>query len=159
MRRTPVLIPVKVVVGIAALRERKQAPLPLGSWFRLRTGLALLLTLRSFLWILFLRNVALAAFFQSGGTLGVELGEMGPLGRNIGLREDGLNRTLRDTGFTIDAVYRIDVKHLLVLVEAFHRADSHAVGILTIVTRLTNGVSHRNRSFLLVSIHGRPLGL
>src|SRR5207249_2746282 len=39
-------------------------------------------------------------------------------------------------------------EHLLVLVEALHGADGHAVGVLAIVAGLADGVRHEMGSFL-----------
>src|SRR5579875_1079521 len=134
-------------------------PFPYGRGSNYEDELALLLALRAFLRILLLGNVAGAALFEGGRAFGVKRCKAGPLRRNVGLGEDSLDRTFGNTSFTIDAVNGIDVKHLLVLVEAFHRADGHAIRILAVVARLANSVSHCNRSFLLVSIYGRPSGL
>jgi hypothetical protein len=36
----------------------------------------------------------------------------------------------------------VDVEHLFAFVEAFHRANDNAIGVLTAEARLNNNVSH-----------------
>src|SRR5262249_29959256 len=88
---------------------------------------------------------ALPAVLQRGGLLGVQRREAGPLGRHVGLGEDGLDGALRHARLAVDAVGRVDVEHLLVLVEALDRANGNAIGVLAVVAGLANGVGHRNR--------------
>src|SRR5262249_39312753 len=88
--------------------------------FRVFRGGSLLLALGAFL-VRPLLGDAAAGLLQRRGTLGVERRETGPLAGHVRLGVDGLDRALRHAGFTIDAVGRVDVEHLLVLVEAFHR--------------------------------------
>src|SRR5262249_40413627 len=104
---------------------------------------SLLLALGAFLGVGLLGDLALAAVLEGGGALGVEGGEAGPLGRHVGLGEDGLDGALRHARLAVDAVGRVDVEHLLVLVEALHRADRDAVGVLAVVAGLADGVGHR----------------
>src|SRR5262249_26692933 len=54
---------------------------------------------------------------------------------------------LRHACLAVDAVLRVDVQHLLILPEALDRADGHAIGVLAVVARLANDVSHRNSPF------------
>src|SRR5262249_17055574 len=55
--------------------------------------------------------------------LGVESDVMPPFLGNIVFMEDRLDRAFRHAGLAVDAILRVDVEHLLALVEAFHRAD------------------------------------
>jgi len=55
---------------------------------------------------------------------------------------NGLDRALRNTGLAIDALFRMDIEHLLALVEAFDGADDNTVGISAANARLGNNVSH-----------------
>jgi hypothetical protein len=64
------------------------------------------------------------------------------LRRDVGFGINCLNRALRNTCFTIDTIDRVDVKHRLILVETLHRADDNTIGVLAIMARLANGVSH-----------------
>src|SRR6516165_2912668 len=83
-----------------------------------------------------------ATGFQLRRFLGVELGEAAPLSRNIGFREDGFDRTFGHAGFAVDAINRVDVEHMLPLIEAFDRADDDAVRVFAVMARLSNSVSH-----------------
>src|SRR5262249_20061593 len=56
--------------------------------------------------------------------------------------EDRFHRALRDTRFAVDAIDGVNVQHHVVLVETLYRADNGAVGVLAIVARLADGVSH-----------------
>src|ERR1022692_2494032 len=78
----------------------------------LSTVLRLLLALRAFLRVALFGDVAVAAGLEGGGALGVHRREAGPLGRHVGLREDGFHRALGDARFAVDAVGRVDVEHL-----------------------------------------------
>src|SRR5262249_59924368 len=84
-----------------------------------------------------------ARIVQSRGFLRVERRVVRPLWRHVGFGEDRLDRAFGHARLAIDAIIRVDPKHHVVLVEALHRADRDAVGILAVVTRLANGVSHR----------------
>ena len=57
-------------------------------------------------------------------------------------REDGFVRALGHARLAVDALFRVDVEHLVVLVEAFDRTDGDAVGVLAIVTGLANNMRH-----------------
>src|SRR5262245_30531876 len=113
MRRTPVVDIRRVWQGAG---EERGGPEGRGPAL-LPSCALLLLALGAFLGVLLLGDVALAALLEGGGALGVELGEAGPLGGDVGLGEDGLDRALGDAGLAVDAVRRVDVQHLLVLVE------------------------------------------
>src|SRR5829696_4081578 len=89
-----------------------------------------------------------AGVLEGGRLLGVQLHVAGPLGRGVGLGEDGLDRALGDARLAVDAVVRVDVQHHLVLVEALHRTDDTAVGVLAVVTGGGDDVSHESGSVL-----------
>src|SRR5262245_46529131 len=99
-----------------------------------------LLALRPFLRRLLLGDVA--GIFQCGAAFRIQLDVARPLGRAVRLNVNGLDRAFRHAGLAVDAVVRIDVQHLLVLVEALHRTDDAAVGVLAVVTRSSDDVSH-----------------
>ena len=42
--------------------------------------------------------------------------------------KDGLDRTLWNTGFTVNALIRVDVEHFLAFIEALDRANNNAIG-------------------------------
>src|SRR5205823_11475833 len=73
---------------------------------------------------------------QNGYALGVERNEMLPLRRHLGSREDCGDGALRDARPAINALVRVDIEHLLILIEAIGRADGDAIGVLAIVARL-----------------------
>src|SRR5262249_44986031 len=76
------------------------------------------LTGRLLLRVLLFRDVPLAAgLLERSGLFGIELRVVRPLGRDIGLGEDGFHGAFRHAGFTVDAVNRIDVQHHVVLIE------------------------------------------
>jgi len=85
--------------------------------------------------------------FQGSHALGIELNELRPLARDACFREDGLNRAFRNARVAVNAVFRVDVKLVVVLVKAIARANDHAVRILAVPTGLTNDKSHDSNSF------------
>src|SRR4030095_16615423 len=104
---------------------------------------SLLLAVRPFLGGLLLGDVGgTAGGLQRGGALRVELDVARPLCRRVRLREDRLDRALRDARLAVDAVFRVDVEHHLVLVEALYRADDATVGVLAVVTGRGDDVGH-----------------
>jgi hypothetical protein len=78
--------------------------------------------------------------------LGIERGERLPIGGDIVLVEDGFDRALGHAGFAVDAFVGVNVKDLFALVKTFHRANHHAIGVLTGETRFTYYVRHRKNS-------------
>jgi hypothetical protein len=64
---------------------------------------------------------------QVGGALGVDLDPFPLVVRDLFALEDRVHWALRDAGAAIDAHLGIDVEHLVVAVEAVHRAHGHAV--------------------------------
>src|SRR5262249_5852610 len=105
------------------------------------TASLLLLAFRALLGVLLFRY-CLATRLQLRRLLGVELGEAAPLSGHVGFRENGFDRALGYAGLAVDAINRVDVEHLLPLVEAFDRADDDAVRIFAVMARLSNCVSH-----------------
>src|SRR5262249_35429663 len=98
----------------------------------------LLLAFGAFLGILLFRDVA--GVLESSRLLGVQRRVVRPLGRHIGFGEDRLDRALGHARLAVDAIIRIDPKHHVVLVEALHRANRDAIGILAVVTWFANCV-------------------
>jgi hypothetical protein len=64
--------------------------------------------------------------------------------RNFRLGIDGVDRTQRNAGITIDALIRVDDQHvgILKLVKTVHRAVSHTVRIAVCRTAFRDNVSH-----------------
>src|SRR5262245_48239693 len=103
MRRTPVVDIQRVCRGEEGGAPERRRPSLLPSCA------LLLLALGPFLGVLLLGDVALTALLEGGRALGVELGEAGPLGGDVGLGENGLDRALGHAGLAVDAVRRVDV--------------------------------------------------
>jgi hypothetical protein len=55
---------------------------------------------------------------------------------------DGIDRTFRDTGLTVDTLVRVDVEHLLIFIEALDRTHGDTIGVLAPETRLADNMSH-----------------
>src|SRR5688572_29430420 len=62
--------------------------------------------------------------------LGVQCGESFPLLGDVVFLEDRLDRALGNARFAVDALVRVNVQHLLTLVEALHGANDDAIGVL-----------------------------
>src|SRR5262245_20094772 len=116
------------------MRERVKGGLP--------TKCSLLLAPWAFFGVRLLRDMARAGGLDLGGLRRVQRRIALPLRGHIRLRENRLDRAFRHACLAVDAVARIDVKHHVVLIEAFHRTYGHAVGVLTIVARFANSVRH-----------------
>ena len=56
--------------------------------------------------------------------------------------ENGFHRAFGDAGFAVDALIRVDIEHLLAFVEAFHRANDHAIRVFAGKARLAYDVGH-----------------
>src|SRR5690242_1458204 len=80
------------------------------------------------------------------GHLGIELDEGLLVLGDVVLVEDGLNRTLGNAGFAVDAFIRMDVEHLLPFVEALDRANDHAIGVFAAEASLDDNMSHGTKS-------------
>lgn len=104
--------------------------------------LLLRLTIRPFQWRSLLGNIVLLISLELGSPFGVELNETGPLSRRIGFSKDGFYGAFRHASFAVDAINGVNVKHPLILPEAFHRADDYAIGVLAIMTVGSDDVSH-----------------
>src|SRR3974390_1275841 len=85
---------------------------------------------------------------------GVLLGEGGPLFRKIIQREDRRNRTDRNAGAAVDALYRIDVKHfgagvlflILLGMYAINRASVNACRVFYTNAGFRDYVCHKKIS-------------
>src|SRR6516162_10117342 len=84
----------------------------------------------------------MASFLEGSRLLGVHWGVVGPLTGDVGLGEDRFHGTFGHTRLAVYAIVRIDIEHHVVLVEALHRTNRHAIGVLAVVARLANCVSH-----------------
>ena len=56
--------------------------------------------------------------------------------------ENRLNWAFRYTRFAVDALFRVDVKHLLAFIETFYGANNHAIRISASLTGLSYHVRH-----------------
>tara|TARA_R110002095_G_scaffold168952_2_gene146703 strand:+ start:289 stop:504 length:216 start_codon:yes stop_codon:yes gene_type:complete len=66
--------------------------------------------------------------------------------------ENGFYRTFGDASLAIDALFWVDVEHLLTLVKTFDWANYYAIGISASVAGLSNYVSHFGETFLASEI-------
>lgn len=62
--------------------------------------------------------------------------------RKVVFVEDRFDGTFRNTGFTINALIRVDVEHCFAFVETFDGADNDAVSVSAAVAGLGNYVCH-----------------
>ena len=60
----------------------------------------------------------------------------------FGVRLDGLGRAFRFADTAIDALIRMDDKHVLAFIEAIDRANLNAVGIFAFNAGFSDDVSH-----------------
>src|SRR5262245_29777188 len=97
---------------------------------------------RSLFWRLTFADVR-ARCFQRGRSLRVELHELRPPRRHVGVVEDRLDRAFGYARFAVDAIVGVDIQHHVVLIEAVARANDDAVGVLAILARLANDKCHR----------------
>src|SRR5262249_12936858 len=91
---------------------------------------------------------------MAAGAFGIEGDVVPPLLRDGAFVVDRLHRAFRDARLTIDAIDRVDVQHLLSLVETFHRADRGAVGVLAALTGFGDDEGHER--FLATQERGTP---
>src|SRR5205085_11398422 len=82
-------------------------------------------------------------------SFGIDGSETGPLSRQGGFREDGLDGTLRNAGIAVNAGFGIDHEHVVVQVKRFNRTDQGTVSVAAVNARFGYDVSH------LVSTPGR----
>lgn len=75
-------------------------------------------------------RLLLGDHFGIFGLLSVELQVRCPLRRQIVLVEDCLDGAFGNAGFAVNALFRMDVQHLLAFVETFHGANDNAIGVL-----------------------------
>ena len=66
-----------------------------------------------------------------------------PIFRHVVFVEDRFDWAFGNTGFAIDAFFRVNVKHLFALVEALHGANHDAICISATHAWLRNNVCHR----------------
>ena len=76
----------------------------------------------------------------------------------LSLMENGFHRALRNASFAVDAFIRVDVQHLLPLVETLDGADDYAVRVLAAKTRLRYDVSHGKRFSFQLTFKPQPRG-
>tara|TARA_B100001142_G_C13959866_1_gene510626 strand:+ start:253 stop:486 length:234 start_codon:yes stop_codon:yes gene_type:complete len=65
--------------------------------------------------------------------------------------ENSFHWTLRHTGLTVDAFFRVDIKHLLPLVETLYRANNNTISVLACKTWLANNMGHEDSPLLVAA--------
>ena len=76
------------------------------------------------------------------GLAGIQLDVTLPLFWNIVLMEDRFHGTFWNARLAVNALFRMDVKHLIALVEAFHGANDNAIGVFASGARFGDDMSH-----------------
>jgi len=94
-------------------------------------------------WLLLLGN-----HFALRCHLGIQLNKGLPFARNVVFVENRFHWAFWNTSFTIDALFGVDVKHLIPFVETFNRANNNTIGITATNTRLSNDVGHVSKPLL-----------
>jgi hypothetical protein len=56
--------------------------------------------------------------------------------------EDRFDGAFRYASLTVNALFGMDVQHLLPFIKTLHWADDNTVGVAAAITRLGNNVSH-----------------
>ena len=59
-----------------------------------------------------------------------------------GQLENSFHWAFWDAGFAVNAFFRMDVKHLIALIEAFHRANDNTIGVLASGARFGDDMCH-----------------
>ena len=101
----------------------------------------------------FLRRLSWRTFLR---TLGIQFNVMQPRRRHIVLVENGFDRALRNTGFTVDAFIWVDVDHVRVFVKAIAWANLQASLIFAAFARFSH--DHRHNRVPPVRIVGNKAG-
>jgi hypothetical protein len=77
------------------------------------------------------------------GHAGVEIFEGNPLLGKLVFMVNGMRWTLRNTGFTVNALQGVDIQHLSTLTETIRRTDDDTVTVFAAQTGLCNDMCHR----------------
>jgi hypothetical protein len=72
----------------------------------------------------------------------IQLDEVAPFVGHLVVAEDCFDRALRSARIAVDALFRVDIEHLITLVKAITRAYSDAIGILAAKTGGGHDVGH-----------------
>jgi len=72
----------------------------------------------------------------------IELQEFHLVGGQFVVRNNGVDGTFRDAQGTVNALFWVDDQEVQSLMEAFDRADFHAVGIFTLDTAFNDNKGH-----------------
>jgi hypothetical protein len=81
-----------------------------------------------------------------GSHLGIKLSKCHPFLWDVIFVKDRFHGAFGDTGLAVDALIGMNVKDLLTLIKAFHRANDHTIGVLAGETRFANYVRHLKKS-------------
>tara|TARA_B100000405_G_scaffold171297_1_gene119705 strand:+ start:185 stop:526 length:342 start_codon:yes stop_codon:yes gene_type:complete len=98
-------------------------------------------------WILLLSDN-----FELRRKLSVQLDKTFLSFRYVIFMEDSFHWTLRNTGLAVDAFFRMDIDHLLTLIETLYRANNNTISVLTGKTWLANNMSHEDSPLLVAAI-------
>lgn len=79
--------------------------------------------------------------------LGVDLDVLLPLFWYLDVRKDRLHGAFTPACIAIDALFRVDVEHVVALAKAVAGANGYTIGILAAITRFGNHISHRILTF------------
>lgn len=73
---------------------------------------------------------------------GIQLQIVGPLGWEVVFMENSLWRTLRYTGFAVDALFWVNEEHRFAFLEAFDGANNNTIGVFAVEAGFRHNVSH-----------------
>ena len=76
--------------------------------------------------------------------LGVQVLVARPLFRQVISVENRCHRALRNTGFAIDALFRVNEEDRFAFVKTLDRTNNNAVGVLAVETGFSNNMCHGN---------------
>jgi hypothetical protein len=88
-----------------------------------------------------------AVGFQFSDAFRVQLNEARPGEGHARVVKNRLNGAFRHAGFAVDAVFRIDVEHLSIFVEALAGAHYYTIGVLAVPTRFADDKRHVHSPF------------
>jgi len=65
--------------------------------------------------------------------------------------ENRFHRTFRNTRFTVNAFFGVNINHLLAFIETLYRANDNTIGVLTCKTWFANYVGHEDSPLLVAA--------
>ena len=94
------------------------------------------------------RGLLFGNHFALWGHLRVQFDEAFPFAWNVVFVEDCFNRAFRNACLAVNALFWMDVKHLIAFVEALYGANHNTIGITATNTRLSYNVGHVSKPLL-----------